>query len=78
VFSFNRTGEGYPNMPEKRQISLVIHHWLNIPKTITIADNAIDVGPNTVASDVYWNKTEETLTVKFNWQHQPLKLRIEN
>jgi oligosaccharide 4-alpha-D-glucosyltransferase len=78
VFSFNRTGEGYPNMPEKRQISLVIHHWLNIPKTITIADNAIDVGSNTVASDVYWNKTEETLTVKFNWQHQPLKLRIEN
>jgi oligosaccharide 4-alpha-D-glucosyltransferase len=77
-FSFNRTGEGYPNMPEKRQISLVIHHWLNIPKTITIADNAIDVGSNTVASDVYWNKTEETLTVKFNWQHQPLKLRIEN
>lgn len=78
VFSFNRTGEGYPNMPEKRQISLVIHHWLNIPQTITIADNAIDVGSNTVASDVYWNKTEETLTVKFNWQHQPLKLRIEN
>ena len=77
-FSFNRTGDGYPNMPENRQISLVLHHWNNIPKTITIAGNSIDVGSNTAASDVYWSKTEKTLTVKFNWQHQPLKLSIEN
>jgi oligosaccharide 4-alpha-D-glucosyltransferase len=77
-FSFNRTGEGYPNMPDNRQVSLVIHHWLNIPKNITIAGNSIEVGANMAASDVYWSKTEKTLTVKFNWQHQPLKLSIEN
>ena len=78
VFSFNRTGEGYPNMPEKRQISLVIHHWQQMPKSITIADKIIQMSINTKASDVYWDETEKTLTVKFTWQHHPLTLSIEN
>jgi oligosaccharide 4-alpha-D-glucosyltransferase len=78
VFSFNHTGEGYLNMPNKRQVSLVIHHWLNIPKNITISGKSIEIGSNKATSDVYWSKSEKTLTVKFNWQHQPLNLRIDN
>lgn len=78
VFSFNRTGKGYPNMPENRQISLIIHHWLTMPKNITLAGEKLPIGPNTAESEVYWHKTAKTLTVKFNWQHQPLTLSIDN
>jgi oligosaccharide 4-alpha-D-glucosyltransferase len=78
TFTFNQTGEGYPNMPKKREISLVIHHWLKLPKHITIAGNTIQIGSNTAKSTIYWNKNENTLTVKFTWQHQPLTLSIEN
>jgi len=78
VFSFNRTGKGYPDMPENRQISLIIHHWLTMPKNITLAGEKLPIGPNTAESKVYWHKTAKTLTVKFNWQHQPLTLSIDN
>ena len=78
VFSFNRTGKGYPQMPETREMSLIIHHWLQAPKNITLAGKTIPIGPNTNTSDIYWNKTEKTLTVKFTWNHQPLTLSIEN
>ena len=78
TFTFNQTGEGYPNMPKQREISLVIHHWLKLPKSITIAGNTMEIGPNTEKSAIYWNKNENTLTVKFAWQHQPLTLSIEN
>ncbi len=78
IFIFNRTGDGYPEMPVKRQISLVIHHWLNAPKNIFLAGKTMQVGSNTAASNVYWDKTKKTLTVKFTWQHQPLTLRIES
>jgi len=78
IFTFNRTGNGYPEMPVKRQISLVIHHWLNPPKNISLAGKIMKVGSNTTASDVYWDKTKNTLTVRFTWQHQPLTLSIEN
>jgi oligosaccharide 4-alpha-D-glucosyltransferase len=78
TITFHQTGEGYSRMPEKREISLVIHHWLKIPKNITIAGKDMEIGPNTEKSNVYWDKTENTLTVKFPWQHQPLSLNIEN
>ena len=78
VFSFNRTGDGYPNMPKARRISLVIHHWLNTPKSITVEGKVMQLDSNSPASDVYWDKIKDTLTVEFTWQHQPLTLSIES
>jgi len=78
VFTFNRTGDGYPEMPVKRQVSLVIHHWSNAPQNITVEGKVMQVDSNSPASNVYWNKTKNTLTVRFNWQHQPLTLRIQS
>jgi oligosaccharide 4-alpha-D-glucosyltransferase len=77
-FTLNRTGEGYLNMPQKREITLVIHHWLQVPKSITIAGKTIRMGSNTAKSPIYWDKKDNTLTVKFTWQHQPLTLSIAN
>lgn len=78
VFSFNRSGEGYPNMPKTRQISFVIHHWLNPPKHISFNGKLMHIGSDITASDVYWDETHNTLTVKFTWQHHPLTLSINN
>lgn len=77
-FSFNRTGEGYPAMPIERQVSLVIHHWINPPKNISIGGNKVNLGADKATSDIYWDKEEKTLTLKFNWQHQPLTLSVEH
>jgi len=78
VFTFNRTGDGYPEMPVKRQVSLVIHHWSNAPKSITVENKVMQLGANSPASNVYWDKIKNTLTVKFIWQHQPLTLSIKS
>ena len=76
--SLDRTGKGYLDMPAERQISLIIHHWLNAPQTITIGGKKMELGSDKASSDVYWDKEERTLTLQFNWQHQPLKLTIDN
>lgn len=60
----------YANMPQKRQMTLVIHHWQTKPSKVMVG--------TTPANNIDWNEETKTLTVKFAWQHQPLTLSILN
>lgn len=60
---------GYPTMPAQREITLVIHNWSIKPNSIHLDETEIDSG--------IWHDKQKTLTVSFNWQHQPLKLTIK-
>lgn len=66
----SRSDTHYVGMPKKRDITLVIHHWLNHPSSVMIG--------NKTADNFNWNKSTNTLSVKFSWQHQPLTLSILN
>lgn len=60
----------YASMPEKRQMTLVIHHLQNNPSKVLIGSSP--------TNNMNWNEETNTLTVKFAWQHQPLTLSILN
>lgn len=60
----------YVGMPQKRQMTLVIHQWQKQPSKVLIG--------NKETNHVHWNQELKTLTVKFSWQHQPLTVNIEN
>ena len=59
----------YVGMPQSRQMTLVIHHWPNPPIKIMVGKKD--------AKSINWNKEAETLTVKFAWQHQDLRVNIQ-
>jgi len=66
----------YPNMPQERNIKLVVHHLDNPPKQITLESKIITVGQNE-NSQAYWNPKDKSLTFNFNWQQQSLTLFIK-
>jgi len=59
---------GYPTMPTQREMSVVIHHWLTKPNNIRLGNKEIE--------SALWNSEQKTLTINFNWQHQPLNLTV--
>ncbi len=67
--SLNRTGKGYNTMPKERNMTLVIHN-------ITQAPNKISLN-NKVIKNAIWLEKNNTLTVTFTWQHQPITLTIQ-
>ncbi len=67
--SLNRTGKGYKNMPTERVMTLVIHNIEQAPKKISLN--------NKVIKNAIWQDKNNTLTVTFTWQHQPLTLTIQ-
>lgn len=64
-----RQGKGYKGMPKAREITLKIHNWQQQPKQVKVGDQIIQ--------SYDWNNKNSTLTVKFNWQHQPLTLQVQ-
>jgi oligosaccharide 4-alpha-D-glucosyltransferase len=64
-----RQGKGYKSMPKARKITLKIHNWQQQPKQVKVGDQIIQ--------SYDWNNKNSTLTVKFNWQHQPLTLQVQ-
>jgi oligosaccharide 4-alpha-D-glucosyltransferase len=62
------TGLGYASMPKNRSMTLVIHN-------ITQAPNKINLN-NKVINNAIWQENN-TLTVTFDWQHQPITLTIQ-
>ena len=66
---FRRTGNGYNDMPEQRKMTVIIHN-------ISQAANEISLN-NKVINNAIWQDKNNTLTVNFTWQHQPITLTIE-
>ncbi|RZQ53664.1 glycosyl hydrolase [Pseudoalteromonas phenolica] len=64
-----RQGKGYKSMPKARKITLKIHNWQQQPKQVKVGDQ--------INQSYDWNNKNSTLTVKFNWQHQPLTLQVQ-
>jgi len=59
----------YLGMPTQRDMTVVIHNWQTQPSRIQVGEMEIDNG--------IWDNVNKTLTVRFNWQHQPLSLMIK-
>jgi oligosaccharide 4-alpha-D-glucosyltransferase len=56
-------------MPKQRDMTLIIHNIEQAPKKISLGNKEI--------KNVLWQDTDNTLTVTFTWQHQPLTLTIQ-
>lgn len=67
--TLNRTGKGYNGMPKQRDMTLVIHNIQQAPNKVSLN--------NKVIQNALWQKTSNTLTVTFTWQHQPITLTIQ-
>lgn len=71
--SLNRTGKGkgkgYKSMPMTRLMTLVIHNIEQAPKKVNLNNKEI--------KNAIWQEKNNTLTVTFTWQHQPLTLTIQ-
>jgi oligosaccharide 4-alpha-D-glucosyltransferase len=67
--SLTRQGEGYHKMPKEREMTLVIHNIEQAPKQVSLN--------NKVIKNAVWQEKNNTLTVTFTWQHQPLTLAIQ-
>jgi oligosaccharide 4-alpha-D-glucosyltransferase len=63
------TGQGYSGMPKNRSMTLVIHNIEQTPSKISLN--------NTVINNALWQEKNNTLTVTFDWQHQPITLTIQ-
>lgn len=64
----SHSGNGYQGMPTKRTISLVLHNITEQPKKILLNNKRV--------KNTQWQRKNNTLTVEFTWQHQPLTLTI--
>jgi len=63
------TGLGYSGMSQNRSMTLVIHNIEQTPNKISLN--------NTVINNALWQEKNNTLTVTFDWQHQPITLTIQ-
>jgi len=69
-FDFERAGKGYENMPEARQIKLVVH---NISQQI----DGIEVEGLVLSKSAFvHNADKRTLTISFSWANKSSKLVI--
>ncbi|MFT4938302.1 MAG: oligosaccharide 4-alpha-D-glucosyltransferase [Paraglaciecola sp.] len=67
----------YQGMPEKRELSLVVHHWLKQPKNIQVGQASLTVYSKQAqlslqSSGVWWDASSKKLQIKFVWQHDLL------
>ncbi len=63
-----REGKGYNGMPKERNMTVVIHNITQAPSKIKLN--------NKVINNAIWQDKNNTLTVTFAWQHQPITLTI--
>jgi oligosaccharide 4-alpha-D-glucosyltransferase len=62
-------GKGYNGMPKERNMTVVIHNITQAPNNIRLNKKVIHDG--------VWQEKNNTLTVTFAWQHQPITLTIQ-
>jgi len=69
AIKLSHSGKGYDSIPKERTMTLVIHNVKDSPKKISLN--------NKVLNNAVWQDNNNTLTVTFTWQHQPLILTIQ-
>lgn len=67
----SRSGSGYQGIPKMRKLDVVIHHWLDKPKSILYA--GMELAKNQYSYDVNSNR----LTISFDWDHSTKQLEIK-
>ena len=67
--NLNRKGKGYNGMPKERNMTVVIHNITQAPNNIRLNKKVIHDG--------VWQEKNNTLTLTFAWQHQPITLTIQ-
>ena len=65
----SRNDNHYVGMPQSRQMTVVIHNWQSQPTKVMVGKKK--------SKNISWNEKAQTLTVKFNWQHQDLTLDVQ-
>lgn len=70
TISISRGNTTYPEMPKNREVTLIIHNIKNKPKQVKIGKK--------VVSSTHWSRADNTLSVKFTWQHTDLEISINN
>lgn len=73
-----RDGNGWPDMPESRRITLVVHNWLGEVTSVTVGGERARLRsrlPNRGAG-ASWDPDDRQVSVRFDWDHEPLEIRI--
>lgn len=70
---------GYQNMPASRNIHLTVHNWLASPNKIQLFHTSdSDTLPAIEITQYRWDKKTKKLMLQFEWQHQPISIKIDN
>ncbi|MCW8834213.1 MAG: DUF5110 domain-containing protein [Colwellia sp.] len=69
AIQLSRNDNHYVGMPKRRDMTLVIHNWQSQPTKVMVGKKQ--------SRNIDWDKKTQTLTVKFNWQHQDLTLDVQ-
>ncbi|MBU2870758.1 TIM-barrel domain-containing protein [Colwellia sp. E2M01] len=79
TINLNRTGKGYKGMPNERAMTVVIHNITKAPESVNLNNAELNNAElkNAELKNVDWQKSSNTLTITFTWQHQPLTLTVE-
>jgi len=82
TIEFSRSGNGYHNMPNERQITVEVHQWQQAAKQINIDGTIIPILQTKRAlmlasQGALWNEQAQRLTIKLTWQGNPQTLTIQ-
>ncbi|MBT8087909.1 MAG: DUF5110 domain-containing protein, partial [Gammaproteobacteria bacterium] len=78
TLDLTRSGSDYTGRPDKRKVTLVVHNWHDDVATLQLGDQAVPLKrrmPRRGSAAVY-ERDDATLTVRFDWDHEPLTLRV--
>ena len=78
TIELDRSGGDYDGRPSRRALTLVVHNWSADLQTVQLAGTAIAVRkrmPKTGNAAVI-DRENATLTVRFDWDHQPVVLKM--
>ncbi|WP_105103035.1 TIM-barrel domain-containing protein [Microbulbifer pacificus] len=80
-FTFASDGKGYAGAPTTRTLDLVLHNWGQLPKQIQIGEQQIALverEKDLAGSTAYFDKRNNTLRVKFEWDGSELPLTVSH
>jgi oligosaccharide 4-alpha-D-glucosyltransferase len=78
TIDLDRSDGDYDGRPAKRSISLVIHNWKNDIRTLQLAGTAVALGTKMpkAGNAAVVDRSNSTLTVRFDWVHQAMSLKV--
>ena len=78
TISLDRSGGNYEGRPDQRTITLVIHNWHDEIRTVRFGNETIPLKRRMPKSEVaaVYDLDNATLTVRFDWDHRPVELEL--